>query len=547
MADLDLRFESRRSPVLALRGMVATSQPLGAQAGLEVLQAGGNAADAAVATAAAMNVVEPNMTGIGGDCFALFFDASTKQVHAVNGSGRTPRALSIEALAERGVTGALPRFSPHTVTVPGAAAGWCDTVQRHGRLSMAEVLAPAIRLAEEGFPVTPIISRQWAAQIERLLGASPNGGELLIDGRAPAAGEIWRNERLAAVFRALADGGAEAFYEGAPGAAIVEVLQDLGALMTAEDLAAHESTFEDPISTTYRGNRVYECAPNGQGLTALIALNIVEGFDLASMDQRSASYQHLLIEAIRLAFEDARRCIADPAMQEVPVAALLSKEYAAERRAEINPHVSMVDPERGSPQRWTDTVYMTAVDGEGNACSFIDSNYNGFGTAIVPRGMGFTLQNRGAGFVLDPEHPNRVEGGKRPYHTIIPAMSTYEEGAHAGELHASFGVMGGWHQPQGHLQVFTNMIDHCMDPQAALDAPRFSIAADPPRGTVLLEEHLPVTTQSELALMGHVVSPAAGARRTGPFGKGQIIVREPSTGVLWGGSDPRGDGAAVGY
>ncbi len=547
MAETELRFESRRSPVLARRGMVATSQPLGAQVGVEVLQAGGNAADAAVATAAAMNVVEPNMNGIGGDCFALYFDASTKRVQAVNGSGRSPAALTIEALAERGITGELPRFSPHTVTVPGAAAGWCDTVERHGRLSMSEVLAPAIRLAEEGFPVSPIISRGWAAQVQRLVDASPNGGELLIDGRAPEPGEIWRNESLARVFRALAEGGSSTFYEGTPGAAIVDVLRDLDSLMTADDLAAHESTFEDPISTTYRGYRVYECAPNGQGLTALIALNIVEGFDLASMDQRSASYQHLLIEAIRLAFEDARRCIADPALHEVPVEALLSKDYAAERRAEINPEISMVDPLQGSPMRWTDTVYLTVVDGEGNACSFIDSNYNGFGTAIVPRGMGFTLQNRGAGFVLDPAHPNRVEGGKRPYHTIIPAMSTYEDGEHAGELHASFGVMGGWHQPQGHLQVLTNMVDHGMDPQAALDAPRFSIPADPPRGAVLLEEHLPIETQSALALMGHAVSPASGGRRLGPFGKGQIIVRDPSTGVLWGGSDPRGDGAAIGY
>ncbi len=547
MAATELRFESRRSPVLARRGMVATSQPLGAQAGIEVLQAGGNAADAAVATAAAMNVVEPNMTGIGGDCFALFFDASTKRIHAVNGSGRSPQALTIEALAERGISGVMPRFGPHVVTVPGAAAGWCDTVERHGRLSMSEVLAPAIRLAEEGFPVSPLISRGWSEQVERLIDASPNGSELLIDGRAPQVGEIWRNTNLAGVFRALAEGGAAAFYEGAPGVALVEVLSELGSLMTAADLAAHESTFEDPISTTYRGYRVYECAPSGQGLVALMALNIVEGFDLASMDPQSAPYQHLLIEAIRLAFEDARACIADPALQAVPVEALLSKDYAAQRRAEIDPAVSSVDPQRGSPERWSDTVYMTVVDGEGNACSFIDSNYNGFGTAIVPRGMGFTLQNRGAGFVLDPTHPNRVEGGKRPYHTIIPAMSTYEEGEFAGALHASFGVMGGWHQPQGHLQVFANMVDHGMDPQAALDAPRFSIAADPPSGTVLLEEHLPIATQSALAVMGHAVSPAAGQRRTGPFGKGQIIVRDPSNGVLWGGSDPRGDGAAIGY
>ena len=295
-------FRSRRSPVLATNGIVATSQPLAAQVGLELLRAGGNAADAAVATAAALNVVEPTSTGIGGDCFCLFFDAATQTVHAINGSGRAPAALSIEALAGLGVQGEMPRMGPHAVTVPGAAAGWEDTLARHGRLTLNDVLAPAIRLCEDGFPASPIIARYWDRGADKLREASPNGGEMLNDGHAPAPGEIRHNPNLARVFRTLAEGGADAFYRGEPARAIVAVLESLGGLMSAQDLAGHCSTFEAPISTRYRDHTVYECAPNGQGLTALIALNLLEGFDLCAMDRESPQYVHLLIEALRLAF-----------------------------------------------------------------------------------------------------------------------------------------------------------------------------------------------------------------------------------------------------
>ena len=539
----DYRFESRRSPVLARNGIVSTSQPLAAQAGLSVLQAGGNAADAAVATAAVLNVVEPTSTGVGGDCFCLFYEAATRTVHAINGSGRAPAALSIASLAERNIRGKMPDLGPHAVTVPGTVQGWEDTVTRHGRMPLGEILSRAIELAEDGHPVAPGIATYWDRSADLIREASPNGGEMLIDGRGPHPGEMRRNPGLARVLRQVAEAGAPAFYEGDPGRAIVEVLESLGGLMTADDLAQHHSTFEPPISTAYRGYTVYECAPNGQGLTALIGLNILEGYDLASMDPRSPEYVHLLIEALRLAFADTRWFIADPAKASVPIEGLLSKDYAAQRRTLIDPTQAVVDPERGAPINASDTVYLSVVDGEGNACSFINSNYKGFGTAIVPRGCGFTLQNRGSGFVLDPDHPNALAPGKRPYHTIIPAMSTHADGA----LHACFGVMGGYNQPQGHVQAFANLVDHGMDPQTALDTPRFSIYDDPPNGTVYLEDSYPATTMNALAAMGHPVTPVSAFQRTRYLGRGQIIVRDRDSGVLWGGSDPRSDGAAVGF
>ena len=545
----NLPFNSRRPSTLASGGMVATSQQLAALAGVDILRAGGNAADAAVATAAALAVTEPTSTGLGGDCFALYYEAATKTVHAVNGSGRAPAASSIEALAERGVEGTFlnagPVARPHTVTVPGTAAGWHDTLQRHGRMALSDVLQPAIRLADDGFPMTPIISAYWDEQMP-LLEAGPNGDELMIDGHAPRPGEIWRNANLAAVLRTIAEGGPEAFYGGDAGSAIVDVLGGLGGLMTADDLTSHTTTFDPPISTTYRGMKIYECSPNGQGLTVLIALNILEGFDLASMDRGSPEYWHTLIEAIRLAFADSRWYVADPSRVEVPVEQLLLSQYAASRRALIDPQQALPDlahgevGDAGGDGAGTDTVYLTAVDGDGNACSFINSNYAGFGTGIVPQGMGFSLQNRGANFSLDPAHPNALAGGKRPYHTIIPAMSTYEDGT----LHASFGVKGGFMQPPGHVHMVVNMLDHGLGPQAALDAPRLSLRAGTAASPVSLETGIPVETMSALAVMGHHVVPSTD-RFT--FGTGHAIVRNPENGVLSGGADPRVDGAAIGY
>lgn len=535
------KAQSRRSPVLATSGIVASSHPLASMAGIEILQHGGNAADAAVACAAALNVTEPMSTGLGGDCFALFYDASGRRVHGLNGSGRAPAALDLDAVARAGIHGpSIPSSSPHAVTVPGAAAGWVDTVERFGRLSIDKVLAPAIRLATRGHPVAPLIAMAWASGASKLTRA-PHGAALLPAGQAPEPGQLFTNPALARVMETIATGGKEAFYGGWIGKAIVEVLREKGGLVSLADLEAHASTPVDPISTGYRGVDVFEIPPNGQGITALIALNVLEGFDLAALDPAGPEYWHLLVESMRLAFADTRYHVADPAFVEVPVAGLLDKGYAASRRALIDPARATLTHAPGTPPAGRDTVYLATADDEGNACSFINSNYESFGTGIVPAGCGFVLQNRGSNFSLDPAHPNRLEPGKRPYHTIIPAMAT-----RGGELHACFGVMGGFMQPQGHVQVLSRMIDHEHDPQAALDAPRFCIDGGTPGGTLLLEDGVPGETVTALERMGHVVKRVSGFARS-VFGRGQVIARDPVSGVLWAGSDPRSDGCAIGY
>lgn len=545
-------FPSRRFPVYSRRGIVATSQPLATAAGLEVLSRGGNAADAAVAAAAALNVTEPTSTGIGGDMFALVFDAQTQQVTALNGSGRAPSALTLDRLKKDGLS-TLPPFHAHTVTVPGACAGWCDLIAKHGSLPLSEILAPAIRLADEGFPVAPITAHFWGRGADRQLKYALNGQELTIDGRAPKAGEIFENKGLAKTFKLVAERGAQGFYQGAIAESIVAVINEAGGCMSAEDLAAHGSTWENPISVDYRGLRVYECPPNGQGITALIALNILEGFDLASMDLLSTEKMHLMIEAMRLAFADAKWYVSDPAFSKIPMQELLSKEYAGERRKWIDPKRATVDPRRGSPVNASGTVYLSVVDGMGNACSFINSNYMGFGTGIVPKGWGFTLQNRGHNFSLDENHPNALAPGKRPYHTIIPAMVTRlpaptRRGA-GGEveresLYASYGVMGGFMQPQGHVQVLSALKDGGLDPQSALDLPRFCLDADSNGGRVDIEEGMPMATMNALREMGHPLNEVSGYERA-VFGRGQVILRDEA-GVLCGGSDLRADGYAGG-
>ncbi len=540
---MTLEFTSRRSPVLGARGMVATSQPLAVAAGLEVLALGGNAADAAAAAAAALNVTEPTSTGIGGDCFALYYDSASRQVSALNGSGRAPAALTLERLEREGYRQALPPLHPYTITVPGACAGWCDLVERHGRFSIARVLAPAIRLAEEGFPVAPVTAYFWARGAERQLRQARGGSELTIDGRAPRAGEVFRNPGLARTLRAVAEGGKEAFYRGAIAAAIAAIVQEAGGCLAESDLAAHHSTWDEPISTTYRGLRIWECPPNGQGLAALLALNILEGFDLAGTPPLSAERLHLEIESLRLAFADARWYVADPAAQPAPLEDLLSKDYAAVRRKLIDPARASLDQARGTPAAASDTVYLSVVDEEGNACSFINSNYMGFGTGIVPPGWGFTLQNRGHNFSLEPGHPNALAPGKRPYHTIIPALAT-RSGASGEALYACFGVMGGFMQPQGHLQIVAALVDDGLDPQAALDRPRFCITDGEAGGGVALEAGIPIETVEQLERMGHPVEGIEGHARA-LFGRGQVILRDAASGILWGGSDPRADGCAM--
>ena len=519
---------------------MAASQPLAVAAGIEILSKGGNAADASVAVAAALNVTEPTSTGIGGDMFALFFDARSQQVSALNGSGRAPAGLTLERLTQEGFK-ELPPYHAYTITVPGACAGWCDLIEKHGSLPLDKILAPAIRLAQDGFPVAPLTSYFWQRGANRQLKSAPNGSEMTIDGRGPAAGEIFRNPGLARTLGKIAESGKAAFYRGEIAEAIESVIRQAGGCLTVDDLAAHTSTWETPISVTYGGYRVYECPPNGQGIAALLALNLLEGYDLESLDPLSADRLHLEIEAMRLAFADARWYVSDPHFNKLPIAELLSKDYADERRRLINPRRATTDQKRGVPVTSSDTVYFTVADGVGNACSFINSNYMGFGTGIVPNGWGFTLQNRGHNFELDAEHPNALAPRKRPYHTIIPAMATRESD---GSLFASFGVMGGFMQPQGHMQVFSALADDELDPQAALDQPRFCIEDGTAGGVVALEEGIPDSVISDLAARGHPVSKVTGWERA-LFGRGQIILRETKTGVLAGGSDPRADGCAM--
>ena len=540
-------FNSRRSPVLS-RGcgcgsMVATSQPLAVAAGLEILSHGGSAADAAIATAAALNVTEPTSTGIGGDAFALYYEAATGKITALNASGRAPQSLTLERLQVEGFGDELPPYHPYTITVPGACSGWCDLVSRHGRLEMSDILAPAIRLAEEGFPVAPVTAHFWERGAKSQLAQALNGEELTIDGRAPRAGEIFHNPGLARTFKVVASGGKDAFYQGEIAEAIATVIHEAGGCLTVEDLALHTATWDEPISTTYRGYRIWECPPNGQGLAALLGLNILEGFDLSAHETLSAERLHLQIESMRLAFADTRWYVADSDFSDIPLKELLSKTYANERRRLINPQHATLDQQRGTPVASSDTVYLTVVDADGNACSFIGSNYMGFGTGIIPKGWGFTLQNRGHNFSLDPQHPNALAPGKRPYHTIIPSLIT-KPALQGEKLFASYGVMGGFMQPQGHLQVVSALIDSNLDPQAALDQPRFCISDGKAGGEIALEEGIPAQVAAKLAQMGHSIQMVSGYARS-VFGRGQIILRDSETGVLWGGSDSRADGCAM--
>lgn len=539
MKPMSFDFRSRRSMVAARRGMVASSNPLASQAGLQILRQGGNAADAAIATAAMLNVTEPASTGVGGDCFALFYDAKTRQISALNGSGRAPAALHLQDLLAQGMA-EIPERSPHAVTVPGAVMGWHDLLARHGTMSLRDVLVDAIYHAREGYPVHPVFGTAWQGS-EAFLRQSPNAGDYLPNGSAPAIGQIVRLPQLAATLQAIAEGGPAAFYTGPIAQAIVDTLQALGNKMTLADLASHTSTWGDSISTDYRGVVVHEHAPNGQGLAALQALNIASGWDIGSMAWDSPERLHLMVEAMRLAFADARQYIADPATNPAPLDGLLSPQYAAQRRALVSPERAMQPPGYGAPFGASNTVYLSVVDGQGNACSFINSLYFGWGSGIVAKGTGVFLQNRGACFSLQEGHPNALAPGKRPYHTIIPGMATRE-----GELWSCFGVMGGFMQPQGHFQVISGMIDDQLNPQEVLNRPRFCLEEGTESSVLALEEGIPVATMSRLAELGHRIRPVSGRGR-GVFGDGQIIRRDPESGVLIGGSDPRKDGLVAAF
>lgn len=532
-------FNSRRSTVHAVNGMVATSQPLAAMAGLRILMDGGNAVDAAVATAATLNVVEPMSTGVGGDVFALLWRARQRDVVALNGSGRAPAAASIPDLRAQGHQ-RMPAFGPLSVSVPGTVHGWQTLLASEGSISLADALAPAIRYAEAGFPVSDIIAFQWQQQ-ESKLAALPSGQELLTNGRAPCAGEMMRLPTLAKTLRAVAEGGSAAFYHGPIARAMADFVQEQGGWLAESDLAAHHSDWDEPIKTDYRGVTCWECPPNGQGIIALEALNIVEGFDLAAMGgPQSADRYHHLIEATRLGFADAFEYLADPRCAQVPVAMWASKEYAAGRRARLNPQRAMDTAPYGKMLPGSDTVYISVVDGAGNACSLINSVFANFGSGLVAPGTGIVLHNRASLFNTEPEHPNALAGGKRPFHTIIPALATRD-----GALWLSYGVMGGFMQPQGHLQVITNMVDFGLDAQGALDALRFQVVGD----AVWLEGDVDNDVAQELHRRGHRVNVMHGPQRggAGGMGGGQIISRNPDSGVLSGGSEPRKDGAAVGW
>ena len=561
--NFDSGHKSRRSNVLATRGMVATSQPLAAQVGLDILKAGGNAADAAIATAAMLNVVEPISTGIGGDCFALYWDSKTKQVTALNGSGRSPAAASIDDVTALGYT-KMPSLTGHSVSIPGTVAGWSDLLERHGRMSLADVLQPAIWTAENGYPVSELIATGWATQAKKLRRdpdwqtadldngpEQPSGHELLIEGRAPRPGELMRIPTLGETMRGIAQDGKAYIYQGDFAQKISAHVQRYGGWITPADMAAHHSDWDESITADYRGVTLHECPPNGQGLAAIIAVNLAAGFDLADMSE--ADRLHMLIECMRLGFADAQQWVCDPRVVDIPLTELTSTAYADSRRPDIDPRRAAQDVPYGDPMAGSDTVYLSVADGEGNACSFINSLYMGTGSGLVVPGTGVSLQNRAALFELDPAHPNALAPNKRPYQTIIPAMSVYnDDSEHSGELHASFGVMGGFMQPQGHFQMLVNMLDLGMSPQQSLDQPRWQLAGstgmgrEEQGGLVYIEDGWDFAILAELTRRGHRLAPIDGFGR-GMFGGGQIILRDPTTGILTGGTEPRKDGCAVGW
>lgn len=518
---------------MCTRGAVATSHPLAAGVGLDILKSGGNAFDAAVATAAALAVVEPMSTGVGGDMFALAWPSKERRLVALNGSGRAPALATPGFYLDRGYQ-AVPEEGILSATVPGTVDGWQTLLEKYGRMSLSEVLTPAIEFARMGFPVAEVLGESWKRSAAKLLRCPNSTRVFLRKGRPPEPGEVYHLPELAATLETIAEGGREAFYRGDIAKKIAAYCRGNGGLITEEDLAAHTSTWVEPISTNYRGYEVYECPPNGQGLAALVALNIVEGMDLARLGHNSEEYLHVLIEAMKLAFGDAYAYIADPEHAHIPLDILLSRDYAEKRRALIGPQAAP-GPRPGTAGQ--DTVYLTVVDKERNAVSFINSVFAAFGSGVTAGDTGIILQNRGHGFTLEPGHANQLAPGKRPYHTIIPAMIIKD-----GLPICSFGVMGGSMQPQGHLQVVCNLVDFGMNPQQALDAQRFRyhdqrrVAIEP------VGQHI----ERALAGRGHELVPHAEALAAG-FGGGQMIVIDHQSGVLFASSDPRKDGHAVGY
>lgn len=547
-----------RSPVIAQHGMVATSQPLAVQAGLEILKRGGNAVDAAIATSAAMGVVEPMSCGIGGDLFVIYYEAKTKKLYGLNGSGRSPYELTIEKVRAAGHS-EIPDDGPLSWSVPGCVRGWEDLRARFGSRPLAELLEPAIRYAHDGFPVSPIIGAGWRGATKSLAATPEAAQTFLVAGdsagnesrRAPEIGEIFRNPRMAATYMAIAAKGADEFYTGAVAKEIAAYSKKVGGFLNERDLADHKSNWIEPVSTNYRGYDVWELPPNGQGIAALQMLNMLERHDVRKLGFGSPEYLHLLLEAKKLAYADRARFYADAAMADVPTKKLISKEYAAERAKLFSPTKALTSIPHGDPKLvHGDTIYLTVVDKDRNCCSLIQSLYYGFGSQHVAGNLGFALQNRGALFSLDPKHPNALVPHKRPFHTIIPAMVTRGD-----KPIFCFGVMGGDFQPQGHVQVLVNMIDFGMNPQAAGDAPRIGHtgSAKPTEsleslgkpdahgvGTVSVEAGISDAAVARLQQLGHNVV------RGGAGGGYQGILIDWKYGVLIGGTESRKDGCAAG-
>ncbi len=534
-----------RSEVIAKNGMAATSQPLATQVAIDILKRGGSAVDAAIAANAMLALVEPTGCGLGGDLFALVWDPKERRLHGLNGSGRSPRALTLEHFRKLGLD-KIPAYGPLPVTVPGCPDAWYTLHERFGRLPMPVLLEPAIGYARKGFPVTLVIAYYWAQGAAKL-GDFPGFREtFLIDGHAPRVGETFRNPRLADTLAELAEGGRDAFYRGAIARAIADCMTRHGGHLGLEDLAAHRSTWVDPVSTDYRGYEVWELPPNGQGIAVLQMLNILEGFDLRADGFGSTGHLHRLIEAKKLAFEDRARFYADPEFGKIPVAGLISKGYAAKRRALIDPERAAPRYDAGTPAlEQGDTIYLTAADSDGQMVSLIQSNYRGFGCGLVPDGLGFMLQDRGELFTLEEGHPNTYAPGKRPFHTIIPAFVTRN-----GCPWLSFGVMGGATQPQVQVQILLNLIDFGMSLQEAGDAPRVvhEGSSEPTGermtggGEVNLESGFPPETVQALVAKGHKLGGS-----TGIYGGFQAIRVDVEYGVYVGASEARKDGHAAGY
>jgi gamma-glutamyltranspeptidase/glutathione hydrolase len=539
-------FHAGRSVVVAPHGMVATSHPLAAQIGVDILKQGGNAIDAAIATNAAMGLMEPMSCGIGGDLYAIVWDAKTNRLYGLNASGRSPYKATREFFAERNLH-EIPGSGPLSWNVPGCVDGWDQLAKRFGTMPLNTLLAPSIRYAEDGFPVPEVIAGYWR-RAEGRTGLHPDAAKTYLpNGKAPRVGELFKNPYLARTYAEIAQHGRDAFYNGTIAQQIVAFSDKNGGLFGLKDFADHTSTWVDPVSTSYRGYDIWEIPPPGQGISVLQMLNILEGFDLKSMGPLSADYWHLFLEAKKLAYADRARYYTDPEFAKVPTSELISKSYGIERRKLIDPTKALTKVEAGDPKLGrSDTIYLCVVDKDRNCVSLIQSNYAGFGSTLVPGDLGFVLQNRGTLFALDPSHLNRLEPHKRPFHTIIPAMVTKE-----GRPWLVFGVMGGDMQPQGHVQVLCNIIDFGMNVQEAGEAPRLEHKgsatptgrrAQDDGGTVEVERGISEKVVEDLKQRGHHIMQV----KTNGGGY-QAILIDPKTNVLLGGSEARKDGCAVGY